>query len=631
MRETNFIKQNKAKWKRFEAMLRLKQRDPKELSKLFIQITDDLSYSRTFYKNRSVRVYLNNLAQQIFYSIYKSKKTKKGGIMSFWTDELPQLMYQSRGALLLSFSIFLLAALMGAVSCYIDSDFPRVILGDSYVDMTIRNIESGDPMAVYKQMDEFNMTFYITFNNIMVAFRTFITGLLTSIGTIGILIQNGVMLGSFQYFFYEHGELRESLLTIWIHGTIEISAIIIAGAAGITLGNGIVFPGTYSRMQSIQKSALRGLKIMLGIVPLFVMAGFIEGFVTRYTDAPDVLRFGIIMASLSFILLYFVWYPWQKNKDGYDNPLQDTKITPNKALNLNYGSIKSSGEIFVESFAFYRENFSKIFKTAFVLATAYFLLILYRFGMDIPDFVSYQEPIQNSDIPWLIDIVFVKPIQNLSQFFDYQTTPFFGLINTIIFGTIVYLTGYYYIKASDKDINYKWSSHFVGLLGAIGVWGIFNTIVWYAHYPVVAILSVFVFPALLLWLVVMLKERKNPFNGLARTFSLIAGRIGRVYSVFFTMLLVSFMICLVFNSQIVWQIIDIIGWNLDLDEAMGSVVFISIQTFIFAFIFCMSFPLFMISIGLTYVTLKQIRDADDLNRKIATIGVRNRAYGLERE
>ena len=169
------------------------------------------------------------------------------------------------------------------------------------------------------------------------------------------------------------------------------------------------------------------------------------------------------------------------------------------------------------------------------------------------------------------------------------------------------------------------------MLGAIGVWGIFNTIVWYAHYPVVAILSVFVFPALLLWLVVMLKERKNPFNGLARTFSLIAGRIGRVYSVFFTMLLVSFMICLVFNSQIVWQIIDIIGWNLDLDEAMGSVVFISIQTFIFAFIFCMSFPLFMISIGLTYVTLKQIRDADDLNRKIATIGVRNRAYGLERE
>ena len=201
----------------------------------------------------------------------------------------------------------------------------------------------------------------------------------------------------------------------------------------------------------------------------------------------------------------------------------------------------------------------------------------------------------------------------------------------IIFGAIVYLTGYYYVKASDKDIDYKWSSHLVGFLGAIGVWGIFNAVLWNAHYPLVAILSFFLFPVLLLWLVVMLKEKKNPFNGLGRTFSLISGRFGRVYSVFFTMLLVSFLICLIFNSQVIWQIIDMIGWNLDLDEAMSSVVFISIQTFIFAFIFCMAFPLFMISIGLTYVTLKQIRDADDLNRKIANIGVRNRAYGLERE
>jgi uncharacterized membrane protein SpoIIM required for sporulation len=629
MRETNFIKQNKAKWRRFETMLKLKQRDPKELSKLFIQITDDLSYSRTFYKNRSVRVYLNHLAQQIFYSLYKSKKTKKGGVMSFWSEELPQLMYESRGALLMSFSIFMLAALMGVVSCYIDNDFPRVILGDSYVDATIRNIERGDPMAVYKQQDEFNMMFYITFNNIMVAFRTFLTGLLTSVGTIGILIQNGVMLGSFQYFFYAHGELRESLLTIWIHGTIEISAIIIAGAAGITLGNGIVFPGTYSRMQSIQKSALRGLKIMLGIVPLFIMAGFIEGFVTRYTDAPDVLRLGIILASLSFILLYFVWYPSQKNREGFKNPLQDTKITPNKNIHFNYGAIQSSGEIFVNSFAFYRENFAKLFKITFILSTAYFLSIFYRFGMAIPDHVYYREP--SGYDSWLWDAIIIKPIENLGQFWDYQTTPFFGFVNTIIFGTIVYLTCYYYIKASDKSIRYKWNNHLVGWLGSLGVWGIFNTVLWYASMPMVAILSFFIFPILLLWLIVMLKERKNSFSGLARTIYLFQNGFSRIYNTFFAMLLVSFLISLVFNSQIVWQIIDIIGWNLDLEEDMNSVVFISIQTFIFAFIFCITFPLLMISIGFTYASLKQICDADDLKAKIKLLGLRNRAYGLERE
>ena len=69
MRETGFIKQNKEKWKEFEKTLNYKDKDPDKLNNLFIQITDDLSYSRTFYPNRSVRVYLNNLAQQIFHSI----------------------------------------------------------------------------------------------------------------------------------------------------------------------------------------------------------------------------------------------------------------------------------------------------------------------------------------------------------------------------------------------------------------------------------------------------------------------------------------------------------------------------------------------------------------------------------
>ena len=71
MRETNFINQNKEKWKELERTLQLGKKDPDKLNDLFVKITDDLSYSRTFYPNRSVRVYLNSLAQQIFYSIYK--------------------------------------------------------------------------------------------------------------------------------------------------------------------------------------------------------------------------------------------------------------------------------------------------------------------------------------------------------------------------------------------------------------------------------------------------------------------------------------------------------------------------------------------------------------------------------
>ena len=174
MRETGFIKQNKEKWKEFEKTLEYKDKDPDKLNNLFIQITDDLSYSRTFYPNRSVRVYLNNLAQQIFHSIYKNKKTQWNRLIYFWTDELPHLVYTAKKEFQLSLFIFLLSFAIGALSSAMDPDFPRVILGDNYVDMTIENIETGDPMAVYKQRGEFGMSLGITANNLYVAFFTFV-------------------------------------------------------------------------------------------------------------------------------------------------------------------------------------------------------------------------------------------------------------------------------------------------------------------------------------------------------------------------------------------------------------------------------------------------------------------------
>ncbi len=118
------------------------------------------------------------------------------------------------------------------------------------------------------------------------------------------------MLGCFGSLFYQHGLLGESLLTIFQHGTLEISAIIVAGAAGLALGNGFLFPGTYSRLESFQRGAKRGLKIVVGIIPLFVVAGFIEGFITRHTEVDDRIRFAVILVSLAFVIFYFIILPY---------------------------------------------------------------------------------------------------------------------------------------------------------------------------------------------------------------------------------------------------------------------------------------------------------------------------------
>ena len=145
----------------------------------------------------------------------------------------------------------------------------------------------------------------ITQNNLRVAFFTFVGGVFFMIGTIGVMLYNGIMVGAFQMFFamQDSYAFKESLLTIWIHGTLEISAIILAGAAGLTLGRGLVFPGTYSRIQAFQVSARRGVKMLLGIFPIFVIAGFIEGFVTRHTETPDAIRAIFIILCLFFVLL----------------------------------------------------------------------------------------------------------------------------------------------------------------------------------------------------------------------------------------------------------------------------------------------------------------------------------------
>ncbi|WP_431135994.1 stage II sporulation protein M [Psychroserpens mesophilus] len=315
MREAAFVKQNKDKWLRFESVLSNNNTiDPDELSDLYIEITDHLSYAKTFYKNSNTERYLNQIASQAHQKIYKTKKESKNRLISFFKTEFPTLFYQHHRELLISFLVFILFCLVGAYSAATEGDFVRSILGDVYVNMTIENIENNDPMAVYKQMGEFNMALGITINNIKVALMAFAYGIMFGIGSLFIMMQNGIMLGSFQYFFYEKGLLWESVRTIWIHGTFEISVIIIAGCSGLVLGNGMLFTGTYTRLEAFKRGVIHGLKILISTIPFFIVAGILEGFVTRHTEMPDWLAVCIIGGSLFIIVYYYVIYPRQLHK-----------------------------------------------------------------------------------------------------------------------------------------------------------------------------------------------------------------------------------------------------------------------------------------------------------------------------
>lgn len=322
MREVAFIKQNKEKWLEFEQSLVAHRRlDPDDMANLYIHLLNDLSYSQTYYPKSKTTVYLNYLVSQIYRKIYKTKRLEQNRFTYFFRTEVPLIMHQYRRILWYSMLIFLFFCILGAISAKQDQTFIRLILGDGYVNNTLENIAKGDPVAVYKSGASFGSFIGITVNNIYVAVRAFIYGLTGGILTFYVSLQNGIMLGSFQYFFYKQGVLTESLRGIWLHGAMEIFSIVVSTAAGYILTGSILFPKTYSRLYSFKIGFQDGLKVLLSTVPFFIAAGFIEGFVTRHANTmPLSINLLIIFGSLSVISFYYLVYPYIVFKKKKSNP-----------------------------------------------------------------------------------------------------------------------------------------------------------------------------------------------------------------------------------------------------------------------------------------------------------------------
>lgn len=311
MREVAFIKQNKQKWLDLEQAIFGKTiKNPDEIANLYIQIVNDLAYAQTYYPKSKTVIYLNHLASQIYQRIYKTKRTEKNRLIYFFKTEVPLLVYSYRRYLLYAFILFFMTTLIGVVSARYDQDFVRLILGDNYVNETLENIKNGNPTAIYKSGSNWGSFIGITMNNLNVGMNCYIWGILFGIGTFYFLIQNCIMLGAFQYFFYDQGVFWTSVRGIWIHGSMEIFAIVIEAAAGFILGASILFPKTYSRINSLKIGLKDSLKIFLSTFPFTISAGFLEGFITRYSiDMPIWLSSIIILGTLFLISFYYLIYP----------------------------------------------------------------------------------------------------------------------------------------------------------------------------------------------------------------------------------------------------------------------------------------------------------------------------------
>lgn len=618
MREKDFVEQNKEKWQRFESLVSGEvQSDPDEINQLYAQITNDLSFARTYYNKRSIRVYLNQLAQSVFIKLYKYRKGRAGSLIKFWINDLPLALYRSRRELNVSLIVFLLSMGIGIFSGIHDPDFARVILGDGYVEMTEDNIAKGQPMAVYGESREVDMFFQITWNNIQVAFLTYVLGAFFAIGTVIVLLFNGIMVGSFQYFFVERSLFQESFLTIWMHGAMEISAIVIAGAAGLTLGRGLLFPGTLPRIQSFQIGARRSVKIMLGLIPVFIAAGFIEGFITRITDLPDFFRGGFIFLCFAMVGLYFWWFPRFRFSKAAIPPYDQDHLIPDLHLPVSLHLLRKTKENFTSSFVIFRKLSGRVIAISAGIAAVFAAVFWFLYRGDLSELVYFET------FP-------VSSFYNLYQFHSYTTFPEIFFLNLISISAVLWACLFVFKKSFADQISGKAHTKPILFVKILCLVGLFELAVLSGN-GLVVLVGIAAVPFLMFWLAVCFLEAKSLPAGFNRLLFLLNGTKSNIYGSYLALGVVSLLLLFIVNAPFVSIYVDALQWNINADENTRYAITVLTVLFVNQAATFAVLPLVLFGQILVYFSSLEAKEARILAERVEKIGAKSSVYGLEKE
>jgi uncharacterized membrane protein SpoIIM required for sporulation len=311
LREALFIKKNKDRWQRVQHQ---PSADPDEVAADFTQLVDDLAYAKTFYPAGKVTGFINAQASKIYLDIYKNRKEESNRLITFWKYDLPLTIRKHHGVILFSFIVFVIFFAVGFFTSQQDDDVARGFFGDSYVELTQDNIDKGNPFGIYETGNSLLNWMGIMINNIKVGLIMFTSGLFCGIPTLYKHCETSAMVGIFDQFFAARGFGIDFWLVVFVHGTLEIAALIISAAAGFILGKSYLFPGTIKRMDAFKQGAKDGIKIMIGLMPVYALAAFFEGFITRLYNDISVLTTAVFALSVVFIVWYFIIYPIRLSK-----------------------------------------------------------------------------------------------------------------------------------------------------------------------------------------------------------------------------------------------------------------------------------------------------------------------------
>jgi uncharacterized membrane protein SpoIIM required for sporulation len=295
-------------WKRLEELLghagragasALAHRELQELALLYRQAASDLSVVREDATSGRVTLYLNQLLGRAHNIIYMSRKPHSRGLRPFFLETFPEIFHETFSYTFAAFVIFLGAAVAGVLMCMANPGFERYLLGPDMMDtiaqhkMWTHSIVSVKPLASSQIMT----------NNISVSLVTFALGITAGIGTVWMLIFNGLLFGVVNAACWD----AHMCLMLWSfvapHGVLELPAIFIAGGAGLLLARGMLFPGHLPHGASIELAGAKAVRLVLGMLPILVLAGIVEGFISP-SDLNPALKFSLAGALAVLLVVY---------------------------------------------------------------------------------------------------------------------------------------------------------------------------------------------------------------------------------------------------------------------------------------------------------------------------------------
>jgi uncharacterized membrane protein SpoIIM required for sporulation len=301
MISAHWLAKRQSHWDRLQVLLDQTQRhglgslthlEIQELGLLYRQAAADLSALREDPSGRSYSRSLNLLLSRAHNTIYSGQKSSAWSIVHFYGYQWPQIFRRNLRLINMAGLLFLAGGIAGLLLAITRPEFMRLLLGPQMMATIEQHKMWTEPVIAVKPLAAAG----IMTNNIHVTFLAGALGITAGVGTVYMMIFNGLLIGVIGAACWLGGMSLQLWSFVAPHGVLELPAIFIGGGAGLRIAQGMLFPGMLTRRDSLAQAGGEAVRLLVGVIPILIIAGTIEGFISPSPSVPVHWKFALSAA-----------------------------------------------------------------------------------------------------------------------------------------------------------------------------------------------------------------------------------------------------------------------------------------------------------------------------------------------